>query len=135
MAARDLREVIPTLARQGKTVLLTTHYMFEADAICDRIAIIHRGRIVAQGSPAEIKRRFSGIRVIDVTLKNPREGLLEEVGRVPGVQRVDAGSDGLLQRLTVQVSPDGDLRERVVEVVGTDNIETLLLRDPTLEEA
>lgn len=109
--------------------------MFEADAICDRIAIIHRGRIVAQGSPAEIKRRFSGIRVIDVTVKNPREGLLEEVGRVPGVQRVDAGSDGLLQRLTVQVSPDGDLRERVVEVVGTDNIETLLLRDPTLEEA
>src|SRR6266567_6122615 len=50
VGARDLRATIAALTDGGKTVLLTTHYMFEADALCDRIAVIARGRIVAQGT-------------------------------------------------------------------------------------
>src|SRR5215212_12284376 len=59
VGARDLRATIAGLVEGGKTVLLTTHYMFEADALCDRIAVIAQGRIVAQGTPRELKDRVA----------------------------------------------------------------------------
>src|SRR5947199_218373 len=60
VGARKLRAMIAALTRAGKTVVLTTHYMYEADELCDRIAIIRDGRIVAEGSPAELKSRAAG---------------------------------------------------------------------------
>src|SRR5919201_3340764 len=56
VGARELRATIGSLTAAGKTVLLTTNYMFEADALCDRIAVISQGSIVAEGTPAELKR-------------------------------------------------------------------------------
>ena len=53
--------------RPGKTVLLTTHYLEEADALADRIAVINQGEIIAQGSPTEIKAQTSGKRIRCVT--------------------------------------------------------------------
>src|SRR5579884_1712695 len=55
VGARELRSTIADLVAAGKTLLLTTHYMFEADALCDRIAVIARGRIVGEGTPSELK--------------------------------------------------------------------------------
>src|SRR3954453_20902628 len=55
VGARELRNTISDLIAGGKTVLLTTHYMFEADALCDRIAVIAQGRIVGEGTPTELK--------------------------------------------------------------------------------
>ena len=57
VGARELRATVAGLVEQGTTVLLTTHYMFEADELCDRIAVITGGRIVATGTPAELKAR------------------------------------------------------------------------------
>src|SRR5207247_4387705 len=54
VGARELRHTIAELARAGKTVLLTTHYMYEADALCDRIAVIAEGGIVAEGTPSAL---------------------------------------------------------------------------------
>src|SRR5262245_4649821 len=59
VGARELRGTIASLTEAGKTVLLTTHYMFEADALCDRIAMIAHGKIVAAGTPQELKDRVS----------------------------------------------------------------------------
>src|SRR6476659_5663336 len=56
VGARELRATIASLTDAGKTVLLTTHYMFEADSLCDRIAVITRGEIVATGTPEDLKR-------------------------------------------------------------------------------
>src|SRR5207237_10835976 len=63
-SARDLRERVRELKRQGRTVLLTTHYMEEADQLCDRIAIIDHGQIVALDTPAELKRRIRAEEVV-----------------------------------------------------------------------
>src|SRR6266545_3282397 len=57
-AARDLRDRVRDLRAQGRTVLLTTHYMEEADQLCDRVAIIDHGKIVALDTPAALKRRI-----------------------------------------------------------------------------
>lgn len=135
LASRELREIVPQLAREGKTVLLTTHYMLEADLLCERVALINKGKLVADGTPADIKRQFSGIRVIDVTLRVARRGLVEEIQALDAVQRVDVSMDGALQRLTIQVLPESDSRRQLTERIGLSNVETLVERDPNLEEA
>jgi len=67
-AARDLRDRVRELKRQGRTVLLTTHYMEEADQLCDRIAIIDHGEIVALDSPAALKRRIRAEEVVSLEI-------------------------------------------------------------------
>src|ERR671937_158118 len=66
VGARELRATISALVDAGKTVLLTTHYMFEADALCDRLAIISRGRIVGEGTPEELKSSVTDGRVTEI---------------------------------------------------------------------
>ena len=66
-ARRALWEEIRRLVERGKTVLLTTHYLEEADALADRIAVINQGEIIAEGTPAEIKAQTSGKRIRCVT--------------------------------------------------------------------
>ena len=66
-ARRMLWDQIRQLVDRGKTVLLTTHYLQEADALADRIAVIHEGAIIAQGTPAEIKAKTSGKRIRCIT--------------------------------------------------------------------
>ena len=135
MGAQEVRSYIPQLVDEGKTVLLTTHYMFEADALCDTIAMIDKGKLVALGTPSEIKRIFSRMQVVELTLSRTRAGLQEEIARLDGVQRVDAAADGLLSRLTVQVDVGVDLTTEIAQTVGQDAIESIVARDPTLEEA
>jgi ABC-2 type transport system ATP-binding protein len=66
-ARRLLWEEIRRLVDRGKTVLLTTHYLQEADALADRVAVINQGEIIAQGTPAEIKSKTSGKRIRCIT--------------------------------------------------------------------
>ena len=66
-ARRTLWDEIRRLVVRGKTVLLTTHYLQEADALADRIVVINRGTIIAQGTPAEIKARTAGRQIRCVT--------------------------------------------------------------------
>jgi ABC-2 type transport system ATP-binding protein len=76
---RGLWDQVRSLARQGKTVLLTTHYLEEADALASRVVVLNHGRIAAQGTPAEIKAEVSGRRIRCVT-KLDAELLREMVG-------------------------------------------------------
>ena len=74
------------LRSQGVTMLLTTHYMDEAAHLCDRVAIMHQGRIIAEGSPAELVERYAGREVVEVHL-GPEE-------RLPVLERL-ADRDGV----------------------------------------
>jgi ABC-2 type transport system ATP-binding protein len=97
-AARDLRE--HTLAWKaetaGRTVLLTTHYMVEAEQLCDRIAIVDRGRILALGTPEELRRRVQAESIFRLELDHlPAQGGLAGIGELPGVlSAVHADVDG-----------------------------------------
>jgi ABC-2 type transport system ATP-binding protein len=73
-SARDLRSLIATLGREGTTVFLTTHYMEEADELCDRVAFLSQGKIVALDTPRELKLRYGqGQRRAVVTLADRSE--------------------------------------------------------------
>src|ERR671930_1530264 len=67
-ASRDLRDRVRELRAQGRTVLLTTHYMEEADQLCDRVAIIDHGRIVALDTPAALKRTIRAEEVVHLEI-------------------------------------------------------------------
>ncbi|HYI15579.1 MAG TPA: ABC transporter ATP-binding protein, partial [Thermomicrobiales bacterium] len=71
-SARDVRGIIANLARSGTTIFLTTHYMEEADELCDRVAFLSQGRIVALDSPRELKLRY-GQRSATVLLEDRQE--------------------------------------------------------------
>jgi ABC-2 type transport system ATP-binding protein len=89
-ARRTLWDEIRRLLERGRTILLTTHYLEEADALADRIVVLHRGSLLADGTPAEIKRRVAGRRVRCITKLEP-----EEVQRLPGVRMVRRDRDAL----------------------------------------
>jgi ABC-2 type transport system ATP-binding protein len=133
--ARELRQLIPELVHRGKTILLTTHYMSEADQLCDQIAIINKGAIVASGSPSEIKRSFSKIAVLEVILHDSPADTSEELNAIPGIENVTSSWDGPIQKLTIYTLPGVEVREKITEILGQDNIDSMSMRDPTLEEA
>lgn len=135
VGAHEIRQLIPTLARGGTTVLLTTHYMFEADTLCDSIAIINKGKLSALGTPSEIKGRFSRIKVTQITLRTPAPELMDDIEALGEVQRVTEGTEDALQQLVVHGSPDLDLSEYLQDKVPDEEIVSLVVRDPTLEEA
>ena len=135
IGAQELRNYVPELAGEGKTILLTTHYMAEADMLCDTIAIIDRGELAAVGTPGEIKRRFSRLGIIEVTVNRPREQLAADILEIEAVERVESAAEGPFQKLTISITFGADLRDTIVDAIGAENIESVVSRDPTLEEA
>jgi ABC-2 type transport system ATP-binding protein len=79
----------------GTTVFLTTHYLEEADALCDRLAIIDHGRIVARGTPFELKRRIAGD-VVTLGVNGNRPAVLQLLREQPYVREIGE-EDGLLR--------------------------------------
>ena len=65
---RQLWEILRALSRRGRTVLLSTHYMDEAERLCDRVAIVDHGKVIALGSPAELIRSLGGDHVVEFTV-------------------------------------------------------------------
>jgi len=82
-ASRDLRDRVRELRAQGRTVLLTTHYMEEADQLCDRVAIIDHGRIVALDTPAALKRTIRAEEVVhlEIGVVGDDAPMLDRLGR------------------------------------------------------
>ena len=143
-AARSVRELVLAwkAAVPGRTVLLTTHYMAEADELCDRIAIVDHGRILALGTPDELKKRVQRESVFRLELDR-LDGGTTALRRLPGVLSavLAAGNqaDGKDARQTVEVNltlvDDGALGG-VVGALGGLGARILALRksEPSLED-
>jgi ABC-2 type transport system ATP-binding protein len=93
---RQLWDIIRHFQRSGGTVLLTTHYMDEAERLCDRLAIVDHGVIIAEGTPAELIERLGGHHVVEFSVSGSTNGKGMEAWRaLPGVESV-RDEDGLL---------------------------------------
>jgi ABC-2 type transport system ATP-binding protein len=96
---RQLWDIIARLRAAGRTVLLTTHYMDEAERLCDRVAIVDHGRVIALGTPRELVSQVVGHEIVEfATLTNHLDR--SELASLPGVAAVRQSSDGWA--LTVQ---------------------------------
>jgi len=143
-AARDLREhtLAWRAAAPGRTVLLTTHYMVEAEQLCDRIAIVDRGMILALGTPEELRRRVQAESIFRIELDRLPDDGLATLAALPGVlSAVPAdldGSDGAgADRVALKVALADDsaltsvvtaVAERGAHLVG------LAKSEPSLED-
>jgi ABC-2 type transport system ATP-binding protein len=73
-ARLEIRDLVTDLRREQRTILLTTHYIEEAERLCDRVAIVDEGRIIAMGTPREIQDRAAGESVIEIECATPLDG-------------------------------------------------------------
>jgi ABC-2 type transport system ATP-binding protein len=94
-ARLDLWEILREMRAQGRTLVLTTHYMEEADRLCDRVAIIDQGRLLALDAPSRLKERAPGGTLVEMTLDSEAEGLADPVRALEGVTRVEARNSTL----------------------------------------
>jgi ABC-2 type transport system ATP-binding protein len=135
VGARELRQTVQTLVELGTTVLLTTHYMFEADELCHRIAVINAGRIVASGTPEELKARVSLGNVVEVEVFGLPAGAAERVRALSGVSSVTVEERGPAQVLLVRAGPGVEVTQAVLAGLDGARVGRVATRSPTLEDA
>jgi len=135
VGARELRLIVRELADAGKTVFLTTHYMFEADAICDRIAVIKDGGIVAEGSPSSIKTVVQDQGVVEFEVVGMPVDRLAGLRSLPGVRSVTISEHELAQVVTVHCARPADVMTQLGVILDGVKMQKVSSREPTLEDA
>ena len=135
VGARELRKLIRELANVGKTVFLTTHYMFEADAICDRIAVIKKGAIVAEGTPSSIKKLVEHLGIVEFESAPLAPGHLRALRQLPGVSSVSVVEREVAQLVTIHCVRPADVMTHLGMVLDGVALERVSSRDQTLEDA
>ena len=97
---RHLWDIIRKLQEEGRTVLLTTHYMDEAERLCNRVAVIDHGNIIALGSPAELIAGLGGEHIVEFALANGSIASNDELAKLPAVKEVRTDGNGIALTVT-----------------------------------
>ena len=135
VGARELRALMANLIATGKTVLLTTHYMFEADELCDRIAVIAKGEIVGQGTPADLKAGVADGRVTEIEVFGVDDPTVERLRGIAGVTAVVVEDLDQKQLLVIRSSDERDLTQELLSRLDGVSVGRVVAREPTLEDA
>ncbi|MEV0842393.1 ABC transporter ATP-binding protein [Actinocatenispora sera] len=135
VAARELRAMIAELSASGTTVLLTTHYMAEAEELCDRIAVIAAGRLAALGTADELKHAAAGRRVLSVEAYGVTDAHLARLDALPGVRDATVEVSGAQQTLYIQTDAHIDVQSAVLRELAGVRLGRVETRAPTLEDA
>jgi ABC-2 type transport system ATP-binding protein len=135
VGAREVRQLVQELARSGKTILLTTHYMFEADSLCNRIAVISKGEIVAEGTPDQLKAGATARTVVEIEAYGVPEQTVQRIRELQDVEAVTTEVRDQAQLLTVQAREGSQLTGRLLQLLEGVRVERIAAREPTLEDA
>jgi len=137
VGARELRQVVKNLVSQEKTVLLTTHYMFEADALCERVAVINHGRIVALDTPEGLKRHVEDLSVIEVEVFGIAPTMVDSLRQLPDVDTVSVEDRDQQQALRVHSHLGSAIVPQIMQRLVGDGVRVgrVTVREPTLEDA
>ena len=125
-------ELIKRFQSEGVTILLTTHYMEEADFLCGRVAIMDRGKVIALDSPARLKRSIGKLEVIEVKARKVTKKALNELRKLKGVRKAARTTEGL----RVLTPAANEVMARVVTLASFAGvqIDSLNVAQPTLED-
>jgi len=135
VGAREFRQVILDLQSEKKTILLTTHYMFEADALCDRIAIINHGKIIAIDTPGGLKKHVSDLNVVEVETFGAPDNILDKLRALPFADSLSVEDQGQKQMLLIQTSRGAEAVPDVMSALEGLKVGRVIVREPTLEDA
>jgi len=136
VGARELRDLIKVLKMEGKTILLTTHYMYEADELCDRIAIINHGRLVALDTSENIKRKAENTSVLEIeTLDGIDDDKIAEIKKIGFVEMVTLRNVEHKNIIEVQYACEHEITNNVLEIIKDIKILSIKTREASLEDA
>jgi len=135
VGARELRQTVRSLVDAGKTVLLTTHYMFEADALCDRIAVINAGRIVALGTGSDLKDAIAERTIVEIETFGVTDEAVERLRGDADVSAINMEERDQSQILLVQSDRGAHITQRLLSLLGDTRVGKVVAREPTLEDA
>lgn len=127
IAAREFRALIGELRAEGRTILLATHDMVEAETLCDRVTLVDRGRILATESPRSLGRMVSRFQRVDV--EGADSVLLDRIGALAGVARVDRVSEGA----RISIDDEGAVAG-VLKLLVDAGVTAVKVSQPSLEE-
>ncbi|MGP8072969.1 MAG: ATP-binding cassette domain-containing protein [Thermoplasmata archaeon] len=133
-SARETRKLVRSLVSDGVTILLTTHYMFEAEELCPELAILSRGLIVAKDSIPGLRRRVGGDRTIEVESYGFEDRDLARLRALPGVSKVASEEFGPRMRLTLRVRTEETRPEQVASIMQNYPEVTVRERRTSLED-
>ncbi|HOW18575.1 MAG TPA: ATP-binding cassette domain-containing protein [Phycisphaerae bacterium] len=132
---RETRNLVKELAKRH-TVILSSHILPEVEATCQRIIIIARGRIVASGSPAELRERIAGDSRLIAEIRGPQQEVESAVRAIEGVRKVDCTLRDGWNRLAIDTTQGKDLREHIARLAAKHDwpLREIRLESGSLEE-
>jgi len=127
----SLWEILRGLHAEGRTIVMTTHYMEEADKLCDRIAIVDRGQLLELDTPEALKERAPGGTLVEMSLSGDARSVVDAVRAVEGVLRVEAQG----QLLRVFSDRGGRVISPVIQAAEDNSVSVtnISLTEPSLE--
>jgi ABC-2 type transport system ATP-binding protein len=135
-SARKIRELVKKLAHEEKkAVLYTTHNMFEAEIVCDRILLINKGQVVASGTPQELKAKLPRLKVLSLTLRGGSKEKLQSTMRDLGL-KYEVLEESDLYSVKVHVQRPEEVFNEVVKRLISSGFDLISARveEPTLED-
>ncbi len=135
VAAREQRKLIGNLKSAGKTIFLTSHYMFEIDALCDRVAIMNKGRILIEDTPSSLKKLVADLEVVEIECFGVTDASIDRLRQHPGVLNVHVEALDQTQMLQVQAPSGSQLVQEFLKLLDNVQVKNVITRLPTLEDA
>ncbi len=135
VGARELRNVVKELVARGKTVLLTTHYMAEAEELCNRIAIINKGRIIELDTPATLKKRIGGDSQVEIEVGNSDLAMFQgQLKKLNGRLTIDVTDTEQNKKISVRTTHPDEVMQAMAPFLSSKQIINLEVRNQTLED-
>ncbi|HHF56172.1 MAG TPA: ATP-binding cassette domain-containing protein [Thermoplasmatales archaeon] len=128
-ARRHIWDFIKEINNEGTTIFLTTHYMEEADYLCDRVAIMDNGKIIALDTPAKLKSMMEREKILRIEMDYD-EGVIEAIKNVDGVKQI-SDEDGIIK---IIVEDRKGLLLDIIRNISDRNIKSIATVEPTLED-
>ena len=135
-SARKIRSLVKELARNGKAILYTTHNMVEAEIVCDRILLVNRGEIGAEGSPEELKAKIPQMRTVAVYVRRFNPSDVDKVAELVGVKPSLGVDEEGFAVLKFRVRKPEEVLDDIIKGMARLGYEITRLRieEPTLED-
>jgi ABC-2 type transport system ATP-binding protein len=132
-ARRMLLDYVKKHVHGGLTVFFTTHIMEEEEYLCDEVAIINRGKMMAVDTPAGLKQKYGGIKALEIKLKDPVESVMHVIRPVAGNSAIEVPAQDTLR---ISSHDAQELLVKLIEALAKNSvqIESVSVNPPTLEE-
>lgn len=137
-SARNLRELILEIKEEGRTILLTTHYMEEADQLSDRIAIIDHGKIIALDTPQNLKKSLNKTNVVVLELNNWNEDMSNTIKNIKFIEKINSKFNDATQKWEIKahIQNGHDTISSLISAITSSGakINNFSTEEPTLED-